>query len=568
MDKAVVNKKEKPYPLSVGRRRRYLFKRFKLAGKKVLELGALDMPTFESDEARVDYMDYYSDEEFKEIEKKGGMSRAIESLVKVKHVVKNKNFSNKISDRYDLIIAAHVIEHIPDPITWLAELSELLEPSGYIFLAIPDRRYTLDYLRRETTPVDLVRSFRNDAKSPDLYSVADFFYYKRNINGREIWQTPQLIATKIAEPCLSLPEAFARAERSLLSGSEHANVHCNVFSFPTFSDLWKGLAQTGLINLDIDQMADVQQDGNEFWVLLRKRKTVEAKDRRVVKGRKYCEGKSGILFLDNDTNASIDQISGKAPLSSHDLGRWQRVIRSRQLLLEDAGISYAFVVAPAKEAVLDKYLPEGIILSENRPAIQVVKSPRLHGVVKYPIAALKELGVEGYGRGDSHWTDLGGLMVFRSIMADFVKKFGICLPDLSDYELTFEEQLGDLAVHAQHRQTERVMRLEPREKSYQVVFDNKRPNRGNMLVTENPSAMTGTVLVFRDSFTKVLIPYFASVFSKCIFVWNPFVDFDLVEQEKPTLVLNIMAERFLPVIPDDVNKFSWEQIDLMKRSLG
>ena len=64
---------EKAYPLAVGRRRGYLFRRFELAGKKVLELGALDMPTFEPQD--VDYMDYYSDEEFRAIAAKGGLSR-------------------------------------------------------------------------------------------------------------------------------------------------------------------------------------------------------------------------------------------------------------------------------------------------------------------------------------------------------------------------------------------------------------------------------------------------------------------------------------------------------------
>lgn len=79
---------------------------------------------------------------------------------------------------------------------------------------------------------------------------------------------------------------------------------------------------------------------------------------------------------------------------------------------------------------------------------------------------------------------------------------------------------------------------------------------------------TGTAVLFRDSFTQKMIPFFAATFSRCVFVWNPFVDYDLVEAERPVLVLNIMAERFLPVVPDDVNKFSWEQVELMRRSLA
>lgn len=569
MNNSITDKRKKAYPLAVERRRRYLFKRFQLTGKRVLELGALDMPTFENYEADIDYMDYYSDDEFKEMASKGGLSRPLETLVSVKHVVKEKHFANRINDRYDLIIAAHVIEHIPDPLSWLAELSDLLTPRGFIFLAIPDRRYTLDYLRRETTPVDLIRNFKNNTKLPDIYSIADFYFYKRNINGREVWQNPEIISEKINEPSPTLLEALAKAERSLISGSEHANVHCNVFSYSSFAELWKAIAQTGVVDLELDLLADVQRDGNEFWAFLRKRQVVSAKDRRPVKGRKFLEGKDGILFLDNDTNNTIAQITGRAPLSPADLGRWERLIRSRHLLLKDEGIPYAFVIAPAKEAALDKYLPDGIALSNNRPAIQLLNtSPRLEGVIKYPIDALRILEREGYGKGDSHWSDLGGLMVFRLVMTDFVNQLGIRLPELSDYEVTYEERLGDLAVHARQRNTEQIVCLKSKTNSWKVVLDNRQPNRGNMIVTENPTISTGTIVVFRDSFTSVMIQYFATTFSKCVFIWNPFVDYDLIEKYKPVLVLNIMAERFLTFVPDDVNKFSWEQIELMKRSLG
>lgn len=568
MERTLVTKQEKAYPLAVVRRRRYLLNRFDLTGKKVLELGALDMPTFEADEADVDYMDYYSDGEFREMASKGGLSRPVSSLVSVSHVVKDKYFSNRINERYDLIVAAHVIEHIPDAITWLAELSALLTPSGYIFLAIPDRRYTLDYLRRESSPIDLMRNFKSGAQVPDLYAIADFYFYKRDISGRDVWRNPEIVVQRTGEPSPTLPEAFAKAERSLASGSGHANVHCSVFSYPTFGELWKGITQTGLLDLNLDVLADVQRDGNEFWALLGKRKGVAEKDRRAAKGRKFLEGKDDILFLDNDTNNTIAQITGAAPLTPADSRRWQRVIRSRQVLLEDSGVRYAFVIAPAKEAALDKYLPDGTVLSDNRPAIQLCNNKQLKKIVKYPIDALRRLDRDGYRKGDTHWSDLGGLMVFRSIMADFEGGLDIRLPELSDYEMTAEELMGDLAVHSRKRETERVILLKPKAKSWQLIFDNRKPNRGNIMVTENPTISTGTVVIFRDSFTNVMIPYFAATFSRCVFMWNPFVDYDLVEEHKPVLVFNIMAERFLPFVPDDVNKFSWEQVELMKRSLG
>lgn len=559
---------KKAYPLAVDRRRRYLFSRFKLEEKKILELGALDMPTFEPHEASVDYMDYYSDDEFREMAAKGGLSRPLENLVSVSHVAKEKYFASRIADRYDLAIAAHVIEHIPDPITWLSELSELLTQDGCIFLAIPDRRFTLDYLRHESTAVDLLRNFHAGLTSPDLYTVADFLYFKRNIRGHDVWRTPEVVAERVAEAAMTLPAAFAQAERALASGSEHANVHCNVFSHPTFAELWKGIAQTGIVDLELRELGDVQRDGNEFWALLRKRPTVQAKARRASRGRKFRSGRNGVLFLDNDTNGTIAQMTGEAPLSKMELGKWERVILSRDLLLRDAGAAYAFVIAPAKEAVLSDHLPEGVKLSDNRPAIQLQESKRISRVVRYPIDILRGLGLDSFPKGESHWTDLAGLEVVRSILAPFAQPLGLRLPDLRDFDRVSEGLVGDLSVHAQIYEPEQVTRLRPRLQGYRTVSNNHKPNRGNVIVTENPAITTGTAVFFRDSFTQNMIPFFASAFSRCVFVWNPFVDYDLVEKEKPVLVLNIMAERFLPVVPDDVNKFSWEQVELMRRSLG
>jgi predicted SAM-dependent methyltransferase len=49
--------------------------------------------------------------------------------------------------RYDWIVAAHVIEHVPDVVGFLQQCLALLKPDGVLSLVIPDRRYSFDYLR-------------------------------------------------------------------------------------------------------------------------------------------------------------------------------------------------------------------------------------------------------------------------------------------------------------------------------------------------------------------------------------------------------------------------------------
>ncbi|MEX3900116.1 methyltransferase domain-containing protein [Paraburkholderia sp. BR10954] len=49
--------------------------------------------------------------------------------------------------KFDYVIASHVIEHVLDLVGWVHSLLAALKHAGRIVLAVPDRRYTFDYVR-------------------------------------------------------------------------------------------------------------------------------------------------------------------------------------------------------------------------------------------------------------------------------------------------------------------------------------------------------------------------------------------------------------------------------------
>jgi len=51
--------------------------------------------------------------------------------------------------------------------------------------------------------------------------------------------------------------------------------------------------------------------------------------------------------------------------------------------------------------------------------------------------------------------------------------------------------------------------------------------------------------MFRDSFADGLIPYLSENFSRSVYVWKPKVDLQVIEQEKPDIVIFEVAERYL-----------------------
>ena len=147
------------------RRRRFIEKHSNLSGAKLLEIGPLAFPTYSADEADIKYMDWCSAEELRERFKEDP-NVEVKEIVDVDYVIKQKSFSKLIDDKFDLIIGSHTIEHIPDVISWICELQNLLSPNGALFLCVPDRRYTFDVLRPQTTFVDLLRCHRENLEKP------------------------------------------------------------------------------------------------------------------------------------------------------------------------------------------------------------------------------------------------------------------------------------------------------------------------------------------------------------------------------------------------------------------
>ena len=65
--------------------------------------------------------------------------------------------------------------------------------------------------------------------------------------------------------------------------------------------------------------------------------------------------------------------------------------------------------------------------------------------------------------------------------------------------------------------------------------------------TRCETAPLPNILMVHDSFYKRLKPYLSASFSRVLYIWDWGMNFypDIIEREKPTLVIDEMAERFL-----------------------
>ena len=78
-----------------------------------------------------------------------------------------------------------------------------------------------------------------------------------------------------------------------------------------------------------------------------------------------------------------------------------------------------------------------------------------------------------------------------------------------------------------------------------LVEDNLVLNTGSRLVFECTPAPPGTCLVFGDSYSFDLLPFLAESFRRLVVATHPTVDWEVVGEEQPSVVITVIAERFL-----------------------
>ncbi|MCL2925021.1 MAG: tetratricopeptide repeat protein, partial [Trichodesmium sp. MAG_R04] len=192
-----------------------------------------------------------------------------QKVVEVNYVLKEKRFAKSINQAFDLIIANHVIEHIPDTISFLQEISEILSKNGFLFLAVPHKEYTFDKLRTTTSLTEIIRNYDENLNERNLYQLLDCIYFRRPINsGGDVWNGnfKHLLEKK---PFKTVKDALEFA-KTMINENKYTGIHCNVFTYQSFLDICNELLISNLIDLKLVSSQDVLKPYNEFFVILKK----------------------------------------------------------------------------------------------------------------------------------------------------------------------------------------------------------------------------------------------------------------------------------------------------------
>lgn len=259
------------------------------------------------------------------------------------------------------------------------------------------------------------------------------------------------------------------------------------------------------------------------------------------------QGGDGWLYLDNDTNRSVDQFTGQLLLDGAGLERWTQYLDACARLAHEAGGRHALVVAASKEQVLPEFYPHSRALVTVHEQFLGLCRPG-HNVVDTAALLTQQADKAAcFIKTDTHWTDKGALAatiaLVRTLGLDEQRAHACFAADVY-YTTPF---VGDLGTKLRPKAGAPTEFLKGPAAIDGAVFDNELPNIGRVLIFENPSAVwPNSLLLFGASSSYRMLKYMKRLFRRIVFIHSAGnVDVAIFEHERPDYLVMQTTARFM-----------------------
>jgi SAM-dependent methyltransferase len=152
--------------------------------------------------------------------------------------------SKSIADRFDIVLASHVIEHSISLVDFINDLGALLKPGGHVALIIPDKRFCFDRFRERTSLCSVIDRIGTDRKVHSAGTRAEF-----SINAVKHRGTPSWATQHVGDYSFIYSTKYAREQADSASSQHYHDVHNWVFTPHHFRLMMHDLAELGYTSL-------------------------------------------------------------------------------------------------------------------------------------------------------------------------------------------------------------------------------------------------------------------------------------------------------------------------------
>jgi hypothetical protein len=344
--------------------------------------------------------------------------------------------------------------------------------------------------------------------------------------------------------------------------------------------LWPAVKAVGNDSSEWDHQRDALRRSTPLWngavevysALLFRLGTTNARAIGIV-------GRDGWVFLGDLFNRNMDQALGRRVYDANEVTLWINSRKAQQLWLERRGIKMLYVVAPAKWSIYPDRLPSWMPSHTGKHTLDLLLAVKDGPAMIDLRPALKAArqDVDTYSPLNSHWTDYGALVAWRNI----ARRLGEMDPRLANLHsplatgATVVDQGSEFAAMVSLPEANRwtVPILDVPLPNFEIVnadgATTSTPGGAHTSLAQMPrvtrsdkAGNTLHALVLRDSMGDAISPYVQAAFGEVVQIGHHIEDPKLapnvpalVDRYKPDVVIYVMTERYLDILPNDLD--SW-----------
>lgn len=170
---------------------------------------------------------------------------------------------------FDCVLASHVIEHFPDPISFFLSAAKLLKDGGVVSLVVPDKRVMFDFFKSVSMTSDLLTAYRRKSTRHTRKVAFDNGAYNIVEQGEIAWYARPMHDFSFIGGAGELKRAKQMFDESVEDETApYVDYHHTVYTPSSFELIILELGQLGVIPFKVD--LSYPTNGCEFYVTLRK----------------------------------------------------------------------------------------------------------------------------------------------------------------------------------------------------------------------------------------------------------------------------------------------------------
>lgn len=91
----------------------------------------------------------------------------------VQYIMEGSDLTEIQDEQYDFLLSSHNLEHIANPLKAIKEWMRIIKPGGFILLILPDKRFTFDHKRPDTSFSHILSDFESNIGEDDVTHLSE-----------------------------------------------------------------------------------------------------------------------------------------------------------------------------------------------------------------------------------------------------------------------------------------------------------------------------------------------------------------------------------------------------------